>query len=71
MNIKMETFLVKIVSFFLSKLDILLQWEPENYGIERQHYSVFDIKNIPNYSYFISTKVKNSIIPEKLKKGKN
>ena len=42
MNIKMETFLVKIVWFVLSKLDILPQGEPENYGTEGQHHSVFD-----------------------------
>ena len=49
MNIKMEFFLVKTVRFVLSKLDILLQWEPENYGIGlgRQHYSVFDVVTKP------------------------
>ena len=43
MNIKMETFLVKIVRFVQSKLNSLLQWEPEIYGTERQHHSVFDV----------------------------
>ena len=41
MNIKMETFLVKIVRFVQLKLNILLQYEPENYGTERQHHNVF------------------------------
>ena len=26
-----------------AKLDILLQWKPENYATERQHHSVFDV----------------------------
>ena len=39
----METFLVKIVRFVLSNLEIWLQWEPENYGTERQHHSVVDV----------------------------
>ena len=42
-TLKWKLFLVKIVRFVLSKLDILLQWEPENYGTERQHHSVFDV----------------------------
>ena len=35
--------MVRIVKFVLWKLDILLQWEPENYGTERQHHSVIDV----------------------------
>ena len=42
-TLKWKLFLGKIVRFFYWKLDILLQWEPENYGTERQHHSVFDV----------------------------
>jgi len=41
-TLKWKLFLVKIVRFVYWKLDILLQWEQENYG-ERQHHSVFDV----------------------------
>jgi len=30
-----------------SKLDILLQWEPEHYDAEKQHYSLFDVVRKP------------------------
>ena len=38
-------FMIKIVRFIKSKLYILVQWEPENYGIGRQHYGVLVVVN--------------------------